>query len=132
MGVPYTRILGNSHERRFCMKRTILLLAALALTGYANRGFADEAPAAPAKETKAPAEKSAKAEKMERFELKVTGGTKANRAEIEKLAKEEGAKHASLNVKSGELKISTMEGKTFDREAFSKKLTEKVPGVSVQ
>jgi hypothetical protein len=61
--------------------------------------------------------------------LTLVGVTKDNRSGIEKLAKENGAHKASLDVKTGSLKIS---GGDFKKDQFQSKLTTDFPGVSVK
>ena len=83
-----------------------------------------------AAEPAAPAPKVAsKTESKKPEMLTLNGVTKENRNGIEKLAKENGAKHASLNVKTGSLKVF---GSEFKKDQFVSKLTTQFPGVSVK
>src|SRR5262245_52558890 len=102
------------------MKKTIMALLVLALLPLL--GQAAE-PAKNAAGSTASTQKTYPA-----MEITLSGVTQQNRAQIEKLAKQVGAKQASLNIKTGILKISHTE--KFDKDGFSKLLTEQVPGVS--
>src|SRR5213592_2118860 len=62
------------------------------------------------------------------IEIALTGATKENRAEIEKLAKEAGAKHASFDMQTGVLKVS--KSSQFNKDQFMKSLGEKLPSVT--
>lgn len=97
------------------------------------------ADATPAKEVKPAVEAKAtaktekvasnKSETKKPTMLSLQGVNKENREGIEKLAKENGAKHASLNAKSGMLKLT---GGSFNKEQFVGQLGTKFPGVSVK
>ena len=61
--------------------------------------------------------------------INLNGVTKENRTGIEKLAKENGATKASLDQKSGTLKVY---GHEFKKDQFASKVSTQFPGVSVK
>lgn len=73
---------------------------------------------------------AAKTETPSSVEFTLNGVTAANRADIEKIARSSGADRASLNIKSGVLRIRP--GKSFNKDEFMKSLQEKVPTVSLK
>jgi hypothetical protein len=107
------------------MKRTLigmaLLVPALCFAGSTN---------APVKMAQAKTTHAAKkAEMAPMKEINLTGGTEANRAEIEKLAKEAGATNASFDAKTGMLKVHA---KSFDEAKFVSSVEKTLPGVSLK
>lgn len=107
------------------MKRTLLglalLLPALCFAGVTN-------PSTKAATGKAQIEKKAEAAMAK--EINLTGGTDANRMEIEKLAKEAGAEQASFDSTTGILKIHA--AKNFNEAKFVSSVEKTLPGVTLK
>jgi len=100
---------------------TIIMIAVLPLLAQA---------AEPAKSTQSNTAAAAKSQPP--MEITLSGVTKENRVEVEKLAHKAGAKHASLDANTGVMKVS-QPGK-FDKAKFNEMLanTKQTAGVSVK
>ena len=105
------------------MKRTLIALALFIPAIALAAGTA----APVAKATHAKAETGKKVE-MAMKELTLTGGTDANRIEIENAAKSSGAEMATFDPATGVLKFH---GKKFNEKTFEKDLG-KVAGVAIK
>ncbi len=119
------------------MKKVVLslVIAALPAISLAEEQKPAAAPAAPAPVSAQPAAKAEtpkghKVAKASEMKLTLSGVSKENRVGIEQLAKDAGASHASLNVKSGQLKVQYT--KEFNKDQFTSSLTSKYPGVSIK
>ncbi|MFH1262726.1 MAG: hypothetical protein V1495_04700 [Pseudomonadota bacterium] len=113
------------------MKRTLIGMALLvpALCFAGNTVTAANPTHAKSHVVAKKVEASKKAETAMTKDINLTGGTEANRMEIEKIAKEAGATSASFDAKTGTLKVSA---KSFDEAKFLGSVEKALPGVSLK